>query len=55
VAVLGLVAQLGPSQGEPALTSPTKYATYEQLSREVRQIIINGRRFHDSRGSTLPI
>jgi anti-sigma factor RsiW len=55
VAVLGVAAQLQPSQPEPALSSPTKYATYEQLSREVKQIIANGRRFQKSSGSTLPI
>jgi anti-sigma factor RsiW len=55
VAVLGVVAQLGPGQTEPAIASPTKYATYEQLSREVKQIIANGRTFQKSSGSTLPL
>jgi anti-sigma factor RsiW len=61
VAVLGVVAQLGPvaelgaRSNEPAAASPTRYATYEQLAREVKQIIRNGRSFQKSRGSTLPL
>lgn len=50
-AVLGVVAQLGPGQTEPTLASPTKFATSEQLTREVEQIIANGR----TSGSVLPI
>ena len=55
VAVLGVVANLGPSRSEPALASPTKYASYEQLSREVKQIIRNGRSFQHKGGETLPL
>ena len=51
VAVLGVVAQLGPGQTEHTFASPTKYATNEQLAREVKQIIANGK----TSGSTLPI
>ena len=55
VAVLGVVAQLGPGQREPTIASPTTYTTSYQLQREVLQIIANGRTFQKSRGSTLPI
>ena len=55
VAVLGLVAQIGPTSGEPAIASPTKFATNEQLAREVSLIIRDGRAFHKSSGSTLPL
>ena len=55
VAVLGVWTQVTGTAAEPAYSSPTKYATYEQLSREVQQIIRNGRTFQRSRGSTLPI
>jgi anti-sigma factor RsiW len=55
VAMLGVAAQIGQGPHEPSLTSPTKFATNEQLSREVKQIIANGRSFQKSSGSTLPI
>lgn len=56
VAMLGVAAQIGQGpHGEPSLTSPTKFATNEQLSREVEQIVANGRSFQQSSGSTLPI
>jgi predicted anti-sigma-YlaC factor YlaD len=56
VAVLGVVAQLGPGQSvEPASASPTRYATYDQLTREVKQIIANGRLFQKGSGSALPL
>jgi anti-sigma factor RsiW len=55
VAVLGVAADLGPSGNEPVFASPTKYATYEQLTREVKQIIRNGRTFQRKGGETLPL
>ena len=55
IAVLGVVAQVGSSQSDPGLASPTKFATYDQLTREVKQIIANGRTFQKSSGSALPI
>lgn len=55
IAVLGVVTNLGPNRSEPVFASPTKYATYEQLSREIQQVIRNGRSFQKTSGNTLPL
>ncbi|MBA2642043.1 MAG: zf-HC2 domain-containing protein [Actinobacteria bacterium] len=55
VAVLGAISQIGAPGTEPALVSPDRYATYTQLTREVEQIIADGRAFSQRRGDALPL
>ena len=45
VAVLGALTQIALRDSEPAFASPEKYATSTQLTREVNQIIADGRAF----------
>ncbi len=45
VAVLGALSQVALRDSEPAFASPEKYATNTQLTREVNQIIADGRAF----------
>ena len=56
VAVLGAISQIGaPGTAAPASVSPDRYATYTQLTREVKQIIADGRAFSQRRGDALPL
>ena len=56
VAVLGAMTQfpLRPA-GEPAFASPERYPTSSQLTREVNQIIADGKVFGEHQGSALPL
>jgi anti-sigma factor RsiW len=45
VAVLGALSQVVVRDSEPAFASPEKYSTNTQLTREVNQIIADGRAF----------
>jgi anti-sigma factor RsiW len=55
VAVLGAVTQILPREPEPAFAAPKQYATYSQLTREVQQIIADGRAFSKRGGSEMPL
>jgi predicted anti-sigma-YlaC factor YlaD len=55
VAVLGALTQIGDRQGEPAFTHPTRFESSQQLSREVQQIIADGRAFSQHAGPVTPI
>ncbi len=53
IAVLGAVTQILPREPEPAFAAPKRYATYNQLTREVEQIIADGRAFSKRGGSEM--
>lgn len=55
VAALGAVSQILGPEPEEAFAAPSRYATYTQLTREVNQIIADGRAFSQRRGTTLPL
>jgi anti-sigma factor RsiW len=55
IAVLGAVTQILPRDAEPAFAAPKQYATYSQLTREVAQIIADGRAFSKRGGPEMPI
>ena len=48
-------SQLATRQNEPAFASPERYPMSSQLTREVNQIIADGRAFGDVSGSALPL
>jgi predicted anti-sigma-YlaC factor YlaD len=55
VAVLGAVTQVVGRDSEPAFASPDRFPTSSQLTREVEQIIADGRAFSQRRGEALPL
>jgi predicted anti-sigma-YlaC factor YlaD len=55
VAVLGALTQLGGSHRDPARVGPTRFESSQQLSREVEQIISDGRAFSQHAGPVTPI
>ena len=55
VAMLGALTQLGDRQGDPSLNRPDRFGTSTQLTREVEQIIADGRAFSKRAGSVTPI
>jgi anti-sigma factor RsiW len=55
VAVLGAVTQIRFIADQPEFTSPSRYPTSNELTREVNQIIADGNAFGDLRGTTLPL
>jgi anti-sigma factor RsiW len=55
VAVLGALTQVGAPENDQAFATPQQYATYEQLSREVAQIIADGKSFSRHQGDAIPL
>jgi anti-sigma factor RsiW len=55
VAVLGAASQISAPDSEPAFASPERYPTSRQLTREVHQVIADGRAFGDAQGTALPL
>jgi anti-sigma factor RsiW len=56
VAVLGALTQLvTPESDRGSFATPDRYATYEQLSREVDRIIADGRAFARHQGDAFPL
>ena len=55
VAVLGALSQVMARETEPAFAAPDRYATNTQLTREVQQIIADGRAFSQGNGETFPL
>jgi hypothetical protein len=53
--VLGAVTQVVGRDSEPAFASPDRFPTSSQLTREVEQIIADGRAFSQRRGEALPL
>jgi predicted anti-sigma-YlaC factor YlaD len=54
VALLAALTQLATPDNQ-AFATPERYATYEQLSREVAQIIADGKAFSRHQGDAFPL
>jgi anti-sigma factor RsiW len=52
--VLGGVTQIGSPEADPASSTPVRFDTSQQLTREVKQIIANGRAF-ERHGTAIPL
>ena len=55
VAVLGALTQIVTPEQDQAFASPERYASYQQLSREVDRIIADGRAFARHQGDVFPL
>jgi hypothetical protein len=55
VAMLGALTQLVGTERDGNLVAPERYATYQQLTREVDQIIADGRAFSRHQGEVFPL
>ena len=55
VALLGAVTQMVAPENDQAFATPRHYATNEQLSQEVAQIIADGKAFSRHQGDAFPL
>jgi predicted anti-sigma-YlaC factor YlaD len=55
VAMLGALTQIGDRQSDPSFTRPVRFQTEAQLTREVEQIIADGRAFSHRSGPVTPL
>lgn len=55
VAMLGALVQVVVPENDRTFASPERYSTYHQLSREVDQIIADGRAFSRRQGDFFPL